>query len=482
MKKMRVLPAAMAFALALAGGIGMPALAAPETNPPLDGGTIPFTLDAQVLDSSQQVVSLTLETSDVAIDESSLDADTFSVHAKGTSPFVSLTDVPGFDVDREVTGASLNADGDIVVDLGHGFGVPGADTLGWSNSAARNVQLDLKYTIAQNKPVLLTDTISLVFSTFDQGALVDAEVNRFSFGATAGLNYHLFTPETATSSERPLIIWLHGLGEGGWAEAQDTALPLRANRGALGFMTPEAQDIFGGAYVLAPQSTDFWMNDAAMGYSAQLKALIDDVVAKENIDASRIYVTGASNGGYMAARLGIDYPDYFAAVVPICPGVYSGGKTYLTDEELEVLRDAPTWIVQAMTDDTLDFNANGGHMAKIVTNAILTAYPDVTWNGTTYPPHFSWIYVAVNDPVNENGQHIWQWMAAQKLSDPVDPTPTPTPTDKPTEPTPTNPGPGTGGKVPKTGASVEESTFAALALLLAGGGLVLVHRRKIHSE
>ena len=63
------------------------------------------------------------------------------------------------------------------------------------------------------------------------------------------------------------MVWLHGGGEGGWAEAQDNALPLLANRGALGFATPEAQDIFGGAYVLAPQATDFWMNDAAMGYS-----------------------------------------------------------------------------------------------------------------------------------------------------------------------------------------------------------------------
>ena len=460
------------------------------------GSVVPFTLDAQVLDSGQQVVSLTLETSDLNVDGTSLTADTFNVHAKGTNPFASLTDVAGFDVDREVTGASLNDDGDIVINLGHGFTVPGADTLGWSNSAARNVQLDLEYTITQNEPILSTDDSSVVLSKFEQGALVDPEVDAFASGAAAGLNYRLFTPDNAASSKRPLVIWLHGLGEGGWAEAQDNALPLLANRGALGFVTPEAQEIFGGAYVLAPQATDFWFNDSEMGYSAQLKALIDDVVAKQNIDPSRIYVVGASNGGYMTARLGVDYPEYFAAVVPICPGVVYDGKTLLTDDELTVLRNVPTWIVQATTDDTLAFEDNGGHMADIVTNAILTAYPDVTWNGVTYPPHWSWIYVANNAPVNTEGQHVWQWMAAQKLADPVDPTPTPTPTDKPTvkptdkptdkptmkptypvKPT-TKPGPGTGGKLPLTGASVEETAFAALALVLAGGGLVLVHRRK----
>lgn len=67
-------------------------------------------------------------------------------------------------------------------------------------------------------------------------------------------------------------------------------------------MTTEAQDIFGGAYVLAPQATDRWMNDAEMGYSAKLKELIDDVVANNSIDPS-VYVVIASNGGYMAARL-----------------------------------------------------------------------------------------------------------------------------------------------------------------------------------
>ncbi len=469
---------------------------------------VPFTLDAQVLDGGQQVVSLTLETSDLGIDAASLAADTFSVHAKGTSPFASLTDVAGFDMAREVTGASLNADGDIVVDLGHGFGVAGAETLGWSNSALRNVQLDLEYTITQNKPVLLSDTTSLVFAGFNQGKLLDAEVDAFAFGAAAGLNYRLFTPDNAASSERPLVVWLHGLGEGGWAEAQDNALPLLANRGALGFVTPQAQDIFGGAYVLAPQATDFWFNDSEMGYSAKLKALIDDVVAKQNVDPSRIYVVGASNGGYMTARLGSDYPDYFAAVVPICPGVVYNGKTLLTDAELAVLRDVPTWIVQATTDDTLPFEDNGGHMADIVTNAILTAYPDVTWDGVTYPPHWSWIYVANNAPVKADGQHIWQWMAAQKLTDPVDPTPTdkPTtgPTDKPTgqptggpttgptqrpttgptsKPVPTKPAPTKPGtKLPLTGASVEETAFAALALVLAGGGLILVRRKKTHSE
>ncbi|MFC8523731.1 hypothetical protein [Pseudarthrobacter sp. NPDC057230] len=49
-------------------------------------------------------------------------------------------------------------------------------------------------------------------------------------------------------------MWLHGGGEGGLLTGgynyYDNESPLRANRGALGFSTNEAQDLFDGAYVV----------------------------------------------------------------------------------------------------------------------------------------------------------------------------------------------------------------------------------------
>jgi hypothetical protein len=43
----------------------------------------------------------------------------------------------------------------------------------------------------------------------------------------------------------------------------------------------------------------------------------------------------------------------------------------------------------------------------------LTLYDHVNWNGYQFPGHWSWSYVARNDP-RINGTHIWQWMAAQQ--------------------------------------------------------------------
>ena len=43
----------------------------------------------------------------------------------------------------------------------------------------------------------------------------------------------------------------------------------------------------------------------------------------------------------------------------------------------------------------------------------MTLYEHVIWNGHQFPGHWSWIYVARNDP-SIDGTHIWQWMAEQR--------------------------------------------------------------------
>lgn len=412
MKKLRVLVIAMVAALSF---LALPITPA-QAHASGRHGPISMTLNAEVLDGGQQIVSLTLDTAGLGVRPSSLSTSTFTVHAKGTDPYGLDPDTVfgTYDVDRPVTGVHLDRRGRIVIELAHGFGVPGASTLAWANDVGRNIVLEQNYTITQHRPIRLANGRSVTLTSFRQGKVADPEVDAYRPGRAAGLNYRLFSPSKA-HGKRPLIVWLHGGGEGGWAKAQNNDLSLQANRGALGFSTREAQRIFGGAYVLAPQATDYWLNDPAMGYSAKLKKLIDSVVAKHRIDRNRIYVVGASNGGYMAPRLAVDYPRLFAAVVPVCPALVFDGTRMISDAELRTLRSTPTWIVQAKNDPVLPFAENGRHMAKTIGTALLTAYPDVTFDGVTYDGHWSWIYVARNDPSTAKGQHIWQWMADQSL-------------------------------------------------------------------
>jgi len=171
------------------------------------------------------------------------------------------------------------------------------------------------------------------------------------------MNYRLFSPtqgggwERSTGrGKRPLIVWLHGGGEGGLLSANyyDNEPLLRANRGALGFSTPSAQKIFDGAYVVAPQAESYWLENGPV-YAPRVKAIILDLVRRYPIDASRIYLAGCSNGGYLTMEMTSLYHDLFAAAVPIC-GVVKNfpnpGDVVLTDAQLKSIT-TPSWLVCA---------------------------------------------------------------------------------------------------------------------------------------
>ncbi len=422
MAKSRVLiPLVTAVVLTAGVPAGALAGAAPGT-----GGrelSTSFVLGAKVLDGGQQIVSLTLDVPPgTDIDPDSLTTSTFAVHAKGMNPFAGTPAdkfTGEFDTDRTVTAVQLDKSGDIVVQLAYGPDVPGAATFGYNKQESRNVMLDLRYTITQKRPVSRTDGSALRFTAFSQGAVTDKEAGAFTSGKSrSGLAYRVFTPARAGKSRRPLILWLHGGGEGGWARAYDNDLPLVANRGALGFATPEAQRIFGGAYVLAPQAWTRWLDDASYSYTRRLKSLVDEFTAQHDIDPERIYLAGPSNGGYMTLKMAATYPELFAANVTICPAVkYTADgvtHTMLTAQQLRAVRSTPTWIVQATSDTVLPFKDNGRYAASIIGNAELTTYPAVVRDGHEYNAHWSWIYVARNNPRLADGTTIFEWMAQQQ--------------------------------------------------------------------
>jgi predicted esterase len=399
-----------------AATVALPAAASAGAGP---ATTVRFVLDAQTLDGGEQVTSVTLDTARLGpIAPGSLTTGTFGVHAKATSP---IPIAPGdqiyseYDLDRAVTAARLDRRGNVVLDLSYAEGQVGGGTLGYIASKGRNVRLDLVYTITQNVPLRLRNGRAVTIARFEQGPLRNPEVDAFSYHASAsGMKYRLYSP--SGGRRHPLVVWLHGGGEGaslpdGYYDNETT---LRANRGALGFATPEAQRIFSGAYVVAPQSTSFWLEDGPR-FAPLIREIVFEVARRHPVDPDRIYVAGCSNGGYMSLKMTTVYPDLFAASVPICGVVASlepGGPTMITDEELRRI-DTPTWLVASRDDDTVPPEANTVHAHDLIPRSLMSLYDHVIWNGHQFPGHWSWIYVARNDP-SIGGTHIWQWMARQR--------------------------------------------------------------------
>jgi predicted esterase len=381
--------------------------------------TVGFVLNAETLDGGEQVVAVTLDTGRLGpIDPAGLTTGTFSVHAKATSP---IPIAPGdqifseYDLDRPVTAARLDRHGNIVLELSYAEGQLGGGTLGYILSKGRNVRLDLVYTITQNAPLARRHGGPVTIGGFVQGRLANPEVDAFSYHVGGGLKYRLYSPHDRRG-RRPLIVWLHGGGEGASLpdDYYDNETTLRANRGALGFATAEAQRIFGGAYVVAPQSTSYWIEDGPR-FAPQIREIIGDLVRKQAIDLKRILVAGCSNGGYLSIEMTTIYPDLFAASVPVC-GVVApftpGGPPLVPDSSLAEI-STPTWLVASLDDDTVNPQENTIHAHDLIPHSRITLYDHVIRNGYQFPGHWSWIYVARNDP-SINGTHIWQWMARQR--------------------------------------------------------------------
>ena len=401
-------------------GLTLPATAAQAGGRPAT--RVGFTLRAETLDGGEQVTSVTLATGRLGrIDPASLTTGTFTVRARATSP---IPLAPGeqifseYDLDRTVTAARVDRHGDIVLDLANGEGRAGAATLGYLAGRSRNVRLDLVYTLTQNNPIVVRGQRPVTIREFVQGRLANPEVDAFGYHVSrSGMKYRLFTPSRRATGRggRPLVVWLHGGGEGaslpdGYYDNETT---LRANRGALGFATPEAQRIFAGAYVVVPQSTSYWIEDGDR-FAPMIREIVHEVARRHPIDRDRIHVAGASNGGYMSLKMTTVYPDLFAASVPICGVVTSltpGGPPMITDAELRSIR-TPTWLITSRDDETVPPEPNTVHAHDLVPGALMTLYDQVVRNGYRFPGHWSWIYAARNDP-KIGHTRLWQWMARQ---------------------------------------------------------------------
>ena len=130
--------------------------------------------------------------------------------------------------------------------------------------------------------------------------------------------YRLYVPPGAASDvAMPLVLMLHGCTQ----NADDFALGTGMNQAAA----PANALVL---YPVQPRSANpngcwNWFEPGhqrrGQGEPDLLVAMVRDVMARHPVDAQRVYAAGLSAGGAMAAVLGREYPDVFAAV-----GVHSG--------------------------------------------------------------------------------------------------------------------------------------------------------------
>jgi len=162
----------------------------------------------------------------------------------------------------------------------------------------------------------------------------------------------------------PLVLVLHGYGATG--QGQATYFGLLADADEHGYLVAYPDG------TLDSRGSRFWnATDACCNFEsrsvddvAYLGAVIDDVQARYNVDARRVYVVGHSNGGFMAHRLACDLPGRFAAAASLAGAVWKQPERCQPTARISVLQ------VHGDADETIFYTGSAGYPSALETVAL----------------------------------------------------------------------------------------------------------------
>ncbi len=134
-----------------------------------------------------------------------------------------------------------------------------------------------------------------------------------------------YDPETPV----PVVFVLHGRPSNSVGMAAITGMNFVAEAENFIAVYPDGIDQ-GWNYVLG---SPYFALQSEQDDSQFFEDLIDEIALDLNIDRSRVYVTGFSNGGFMTHRLACDSQDIFAAFAPAGSGLFAGLPEICDEEE-----------------------------------------------------------------------------------------------------------------------------------------------------
>ncbi|MDD5138810.1 MAG: PHB depolymerase family esterase [Verrucomicrobiales bacterium] len=162
----------------------------------------------------------------------------------------------------------------------------------------------------------------------------------------------LYVPENYNSNQSyPLVVFLHGSGEYGTDDHKQVDVHINnliLNARARGFL------------LLAPQTPyNYYFSDDQQNVIIDL---IARAVDQYHADPTRLYATGLSMGGGTLKSLLGQYPQIFAAFVPLSPNAIF--KTYYNDTWSAVGK--PHWYFHGRMDATVNCDYSDTSVASIV--------------------------------------------------------------------------------------------------------------------
>ncbi len=205
---------------------------------------------------------------------------------------------------------------------------------------------------------------------------------------TVSAKYLLFLPKSYDANGTkhwPLILFLHGAGERGtniWKVAVHGPPKIVKGKPDFPFI------------IVSPQCPEGqrWSNDVVLG-------LLDEVTAKYAVDPKRVYLTGLSMGGFGTWALAAEYPERFAAIVPICGGGEVIPILLAGRDKRAALKTLGVWAFHGAKDPVVKLEESErmvGAFKKVgCTDVELTVYPEAGHDSWTEaysnPALYEWL-------------------------------------------------------------------------------------------
>lgn len=144
---------------------------------------------------------------------------------------------------------------------------------------------------------------------------------------------HGYTPER----DWPVILFLHGAGERG----NDNKAQVRVG---IGTAIRQRESSFGFITIMPQCAAQpaWWTRQSEKDYAL---AALAKTQREYETDDRRIYLTGLSMGGFGTWALAVDYPNRWAAIVPIC------GKG--DPSKAEAIAHLPCWCFHGGADNVV---------------------------------------------------------------------------------------------------------------------------------
>ncbi|OOF62472.1 prolyl oligopeptidase family serine peptidase [Rodentibacter sp. Ppn85] len=243
-------------------------------------------------------------------------------------------------------------------------------------------------------------------------------VEEFRQHSFCDFSYSVYFPHQS-NNKHPLIVCLHGAGEGGKNQSN-----LLADKMAITFWNESTQELFDYPYILAPQCPSFWLKNFVLNdrtyygerdYTDDLLKLVIQFIARHpNIDRQRIYIVGGSMGGYQGLRLFSAKPDLFAAALIACPAQVP------TKMQLNALINKPIWFLHCNSDQVVPVENTQKIIRYLISQGDspvqVTYFDEIVVENRFVNPHCVFLYLYENQ-VKIGKTSIFEWLTQQRRWD-----------------------------------------------------------------